>query len=179
MRNLILTSLVFINVSCATTPIDPGTSYVPITEVDSALAPLVDSFIYEANLRGHHVDMSRVTVTFGNIRKNRCDNTIGYCMTNPRFGAIVKINTSTWPELNPYEQEMLVYHEMAHCLIGRDHCSKKLKDKPLSLMYPLILDTSIYKDNREEYVDELFNIDPECIGDDGHVDESDGDICIP
>ena len=145
--------------------------------LDSQFNPIIKSFIYEARLRGHLVDLTNVSMTFGNIRVKKSDRTVGYCARDPMGGMVIKINISTWDDLGPYQKEELVFHEMAHCLIGREHCRKVDKVGPISIMFPQVLSEAYYKEHREELVDELFNISPECVGDDGTTNEVDGQVC--
>ena len=145
--------------------------------IDSKFNPIIQSFIYEARSRGHSVDLTNVSMTFSKIRSKKSNKTVGYCVRDPLGGIIIKINTSTWDKFGPYQQEELIFHEMAHCLIGREHCSKVDQRGPISIMYPRILKENYYKEYREELVDELFNISPECVGNDGNADELDGSLC--
>lgn len=147
--------------------------------IDSEFNPIVQSFVYEARQRGHLVDLTNLSMTFGKIRSKKGDKTVGYCVRDFMGGMVIKIHTPTWKEMGPYQQEELIFHELAHCIMGRDHCSVKDKDGPISILYPKILSEKYYKEKREELVDELFNINPECVGNDGHTNEVDGKVCSP
>lgn len=147
--------------------------------IDSDFIPIVQMFVYEARSRGHSVDLNNLSMTLGSIRRKKTDRTVGYCVRDPMGGMVIKIHTTTWKAMDDYEKEELIFHEMAHCLIGREHCAKVDKDGPISIMHPLVLNSKYYKTHREELVDELFNINPECVGDDGNADEVDGKVCSP
>ena len=147
--------------------------------IDSQFNPIIKSFIYEANSRGHSVSLVHLSMTFGNIRVKKNDTTVGYCARDPLGGMVIKIHTPTWVKMNVYQQEELLFHEMAHCLIGRDHCGAVGDEGPISIMYPHILDGTYYKDHREELVDELFSPSLKCVGNNGHVNDIDGEVCTP
>lgn len=177
MRVIIIPLLVSI-ISCTT--INHNTIVVEqykYTYIDSQFDPIIKSFIYEARQRGYLVDLKNLSVTLGDIRSKKKDKTVGYCVRDPMGGMVIKIHTPTWKQMGPYQQEELIFHELAHCLIGRDHCSRVNKRGPISIMYPRILTEAYYKENREELVDELFNISPECVGNDGASHEIDGKVC--
>lgn len=145
--------------------------------IDSALDPILKSFEYETRIRGIKVVDTNISMTFGLVRAGQKDNTVGYCVIDPKGGVIIKIYTPAWKEMDDYQREDLVFHELGHCLIGRDHCSKINHEGPISIMNWRVLDGSYYKKHREDLVDELFNISSECVGDDVHVDEVNGTVC--
>jgi len=147
--------------------------------IDSEFDPIIKSFVYEAGIHGHEVDLKNLSVTFGNVRIGKKDTTVGYCVKSPVGGMVIKIHKPTWGEMTVYKQEQLIFHELAHCLMGRDHCNKETDKGPLSIMNTHLLSSQYYKDNREELLDELFNVSPECVGNDVHADEVNGKICSP
>jgi len=51
---------------------------------------------------------------------------------------------------------------MAHCLLKRNHCNKKIRNVPVSIMSSMMIDYSVYKFNRDKYVDELFDKNAKC-----------------
>ena len=180
MRVLVVLSFIVPFLSCTTINHNVVTvEQYKLSYIDSQFNPIIDSFIYEARSRGHTVNLTNLSMTFGNIRIKKDDRTVGYCVHDVLGGMIIKIHDQTWKDMDIYSREQLVFHEMGHCLIGREHCIKANKDGPISIMFPRVLDSNYYRIHREELVDELFNISPECIGDDGNVNEVDGKVCTP
>lgn len=178
MRALILLLLAASMVGCTTVNHNKITvEQYRYNYIDSAFYPMIKSFTYEANARGYLVDLTNVSMTFGEIRKSESDLTVGYCVPDPLGGLVIKINTSTWEGFGPYQKENLIFHEMAHCLMSRPHCSKTNSLGPISLMFPKILSEKFYKEHREELVDELFNTDPQCLTDNGNTNGVDGPVC--
>ena len=178
MRFLILSFLTLSTLSCTTV----NKNYITVEQyrynyLDSAFRPMIKSFVYEAGSRGYLVDLTNVSMTFGEIRKNKSDKTVGYCVPDPMGGLIIKINTSTWSGLGPHQKENLIFHEMAHCLMSRKHCATRDSRGPISMMHPQLLTEQYYKEHREELVDELFRPDPRCVGNDVSAHEVDGKVC--
>lgn len=147
--------------------------------IDSAAEPILKSFEYEARIRGHEVDRSHLSITFGLRKSSKEDYTVGYCAKDPMGGVIIKLYQPSFMAMSDEEREELLFHELGHCLIGREHCFREGKTGPLSIMYPSVLDKQFYVDHREELVDELFNISPKCLGNNGLPNEVDGPICPP
>lgn len=70
----------------------------------------------------------------------------------------VVFDRDTWPLYSDAEKEELVFHELGHCVLDRDHDSTKVGNLPRSIMYPYdsIPTYSIF---REQYLKELFTKD--------------------
>lgn len=147
--------------------------------IDSSLDPILQQFEYEARIRGARVDRSHLSMTFGLIRQGKDDRTVGYCGRSAMGGMIIKIHKKSWDGFDESQREELIFHELGHCLAGRDHCGKQHTNGPISIMYPEVLPGDYYKKNREELVDELFNISSECVGDNGSINASNGQVCPP
>lgn len=64
----------------------------------------------------------------------------------------------------PKEQiEIIVFHELGHCVLGRDHDYEVWEDStPHSIMYPYVLDVEVYTKFRDIYMNELFLYEEPC-----------------
>lgn len=81
---------------------------------------------------------------------------VGLCYN---FSNHVKIDRTYWNTSDDAAKESLIFHELGHCAMDRDHTEKLLSNNcPASLMHPLIL-SACYKRNKELYIKELFDID--------------------
>jgi hypothetical protein len=69
----------------------------------------------------------------------------GYCI--PGFGIL--FNEDRWANFGPYEKRELVYHELAHCVLGQDHSEP-------GLMSPTMHSEEEIKKNWSAWVDLLF-----------------------
>jgi len=127
--------------------------------VDSQFRPLVLLFKEEAEIRGLKIDTKNITLIFDLVDDD--PDTIGACYANFRK-SYIRIKTDTWYPMSPEEKEMLVFHELAHCVLGRHHCEVEEENVPISIMSPRILTTLQYKNKRKEYLDELFRPSNRC-----------------
>jgi hypothetical protein len=67
------------------------------------------------------------------------------------------INQQWWTYADHVEREMVVFHELGHCALYRDHLNdEKIGGDPVSLMNWTIFSESTYNENREYYLRELF-----------------------
>jgi hypothetical protein len=123
------------------------------------LLTYVKLFEAEASARGIGVDVSSraLSIAFGHVLH------AGSCKPNA-LPKIVTIDSSTWTYLTENDKELLVFHELAHCLLGREHANEKLlsgeckswmRDGPSSCKVNLT-----NKRWRAYYLDELFGVAP-------------------
>lgn len=70
----------------------------------------------------------------------------------------VVFDRDMWPLHSAIEKEELVFHELGHCVLDRDHLTTKVKNWPISIMYPYdsIMTYNYYRD---QYLKELFTKD--------------------
>jgi hypothetical protein len=53
--------------------------------------------------------------------------------------------------------ESVLFHELGHCVLGRQHLNDSRDNLPMSLMNKNAVPGSLYWSNREYYLDELFS----------------------
>ena len=130
--------------------------------IDSNLSWFVKSFVNEANKRNKTIDLSYVSVQFSNKLDNDTE-VIGFCRVVGPV-KLIKINASYWSSATYSEREELIFHEMAHCLLKREHCNEKTDDgsRYVSIMSEYSGSKIEYMANREEYVEELFSKHARC-----------------
>lgn len=105
---------------------------------------------YGANLVGK-------TITFA--FKSFFGSTIGMCRMNGSGRNSVDLSTSAWNKGSEAFREMLVFHELGHCLLGRGHKNTSHSDgRRESLMNSYIFDSRVYLAHRDEYLKELFTV---------------------
>ena len=69
----------------------------------------------------------------------------------------IEIDPDYWQRTSEIKKEVLLFHEMGHCVLGRDHEKQKLYHTvPKSIMYPFLFEEA-YKNHRNYYVEELQN----------------------
>lgn len=119
--------------------------------VDPTFQPFLDSFQAEAKARGIDVQTSDIRIVFWEAGPTDVEGLLGQCneglMGTPR----VQIVQELWLTANDVQKESLLFHELGHCLLSRDH-----------LEGPTLMATDVrsveykYHLHREEFLDELF-----------------------
>lgn len=144
-------------------------TFEPVLEIHSDFQPLVDLFVTEALQRGINIRIDNLILQYDNsIGQNLC----GECNSLADPGQVQKEI-----RVNPYkcwefsqELEALIFHELGHCLLLRQHLPDTLPNgDPKSLMVEgdltvyapckFVLDDPANCNNlhkREYYIDELF-----------------------
>ena len=71
----------------------------------------------------------------------------------------IVIKQPYWNTLGDYGREQLIFHELGHCALNRDHDNNKdIYDCPMSIMYQFTFgDTDCYPPYRNELLQELIN----------------------
>lgn len=151
MKKLILISLLI--AGCGSTPVQ----FRPLgLHVDAELAPLVSEFITEARAYGRVSDQVNLNVSFvPEIPSNDPGYiTLGQCFMGT---GIVQINHTEWEDLSDNEKEELIFHELGHCLLNRQHNDGLFATgMPVSMMYWLLVDERWYVQYKAYYWNEMF-----------------------
>ena len=88
----------------------------PVT-IDPELRPYLTKFEEEIG-----VDASGINIVFGDIE----GDIVGFCNVGWKRRSIV-IDRSSWKNLEHYEKEELMYHELGHCAMDLDHDDEQKK----------------------------------------------------
>ncbi|MEO1450561.1 MAG: hypothetical protein AAFV07_13615 [Bacteroidota bacterium] len=146
--------------ACREPQVTPNTYEVP-----SIVQPYIDQFELEASKRGQDIQIDNLIVDFGGELTDNTGNTAaGQC--RPAFSGeptphITLDTTSANWRNNDFSREMLVFHELGHCILDRlQHKDDLLPNGNFSSImrtvgYQLYGDNTLFK--REYYLDELFN----------------------
>lgn len=96
------------------------------------------------------------------ISKIKSDSTIGLCYgfkQSIMFKFII-LDETYWNESDMYDRESLVFHELGHCVLNKDHDASMvsffyfLDYRPKSIMHPYSFYQ--YRLYRDDYIKELF-----------------------
>ena len=88
--------------------------------VDAPLQPYFDRFEAEAALRGVTIDLVALRVS-GDVRLIGTINVIGQCVHTEKEPNTVIVDVIYWNSANDLEKEFLIFHELGHCALNRDH----------------------------------------------------------
>ena len=120
--------------------------------IDPIIKPHVESFVAEARARGISVNTSSLKIMFLDIETSGRTQTV----TNT---ILINPNGHGWK----YNPEAVVFHELGHLYLKRDHLNKNVNKFCVSIMsnqddpvYDINMDDRLYN-RRLYYVDELFN----------------------
>jgi hypothetical protein len=76
----------------------------------------------------------------------------------PIIWGYVEIDKANWLATTEYQRINLIFHELGHCVLGRDHMpwGDYMMACPSSFMYRAVLSTECIENNYENYLHELF-----------------------
>jgi len=112
--------------------------------VEKEIKPYVDEFNRICKIK------SDTNVRFGLLE----GDTVGLCIYD-FFNSNVIIDESAWESYSHNKREVLVFHELGHCVLNRGHNKKKTNGRPESIMYPYVLNGYSYFNHRDVYLKEL------------------------
>lgn len=86
--------------------------------------------------------------------------TVGQCWSWSNGDLEIVVLESWWLHSTEIEREIVVFHELGHCVLQRDHSTVMIdfaqRSVPESIMYPIILTPALYRARRLDYLLELF-----------------------
>ena len=88
--------------------------------VEPVLQEYFDRFAEEASARGVHIDFDSSDVS-GYIRLITEPGVIGQCGHNDNKPSTVIIDKIYWDKSNDLQREFVVFHELGHCVLKREH----------------------------------------------------------
>lgn len=103
----------------------------PEKTIPASVQPYIDQFIREAEKRGLTLDISDLSVELGRDLNIPADNdqqtVVGSCSRSENLD-LIKIDTlnSLWLLSGPLGREEIMFHELGHCLLGRQHRDDRL-----------------------------------------------------
>lgn len=128
------------------------------SEVDIRLQPYFDAFVDEAALRDIELDLSenriiaRVTDIIGN-------SVAGSCANSQSDNSYISIDEAYWDSVDDLGREMVVFHELGHCILKRSHLDSRDENGDcISIMESGLssCNTNYTLETREKMLDELF-----------------------
>jgi hypothetical protein len=138
-----------------TPPSQNGTLYNGPAEVEKYVVKFVDDAKTQGINLLNGMIQNKVSIQIADLAAYG-SSTIGLCQTG---GSIRKVtfDTEFWNKATETQRELLVHHELGHCVLYRVHLSTKLPDgRYTSIMYPSIMPDRIYLDNYTYYQQELY-----------------------
>ena len=160
LKDIIVVLGMLILVSACT----PDESVEGMYQVPPSVQPYVDRFVEEAGERGVTLSLTGLHVSFASKRNARHFSAAGMChyveWGHPQIA--LDTNSVNWKN-GEASREILIFHELAHCLLGRTHKNDRLPNgNYASIMRSEgdpVYGVSFNDFKREYYLDELFDED--------------------
>lgn len=127
-------------------------------DVDERLWSYFEDFEEEADRRGLTYDLTRYNL-IGTIENISDEGVAGTCSYGARSPRHVTIDLPFWQRAGFFSREMVVFHELGHCILNRDHseettgngfCASIMRSGTGNCQ------TLYNAQNRDYYLDELF-----------------------
>jgi hypothetical protein len=126
---------------------------------DAALSKYVNAFIQNASAQGVNVlpYMKNPTLQVRVASLSTVSSsTIGLCEFSGSLRRVT-LDSAFWNSSSETYREILMHHELGHCVLERYHTSTRLSSgQYASIMTPYILNSSVYAANKPYYVQELY-----------------------
>lgn len=157
-RFLLLTFMIFLG-SCGEDPDFEVEQMLLYPGVDHRLWPYFERFESEGEQRGITINLNNLNIEgiIASINEDHIAGTCQFSGTNPR---LVTIDSDFWNSSGDLFREFIVFHELGHCALRRDHDeSASSSGVCLSIMRSGTTDCfdQYSTDTRAYYLDELFS----------------------
>jgi len=129
-----------------------------IIETDPELIPYFEIFADEAAKRGFTVDYEAERIE-GLIQDIGDPNVQGQCFHNEKKPKKAVIDLNYWNNATELEKQFIIFHELGHCFLDRDHLDEDKSGVCVSIMHssPNACNFMLTDENRDDYLDELFS----------------------
>jgi len=145
------------------------TIFLPEYNVPDEFKPIVANFIEAAAGRGHTIQINNLIIKYDSTLKLPYCGMSNVISSQNDVQKIISISPNGQCWENSVQFETLVFHEMGHCILGRNHDTSELPNGDAkSIMYPN--DITVYSPcvymlgdscdrlyRKSYYLDELFN----------------------
>lgn len=136
----------------------PDEQAAPELFIDSGMAPYFESFKAEAAERGITVDYVEASIE-GYLQDIAGTDILGQCFHDEEGPSRVVIDRTFWRLASTLEREFVVFHELGHCFLQRDHLDTVNPNGTcVSIMQSGLTNCrNAYSSlTRQAYLDELF-----------------------
>jgi hypothetical protein len=111
----------------------------------------------KAQLKTDNFNVGDIPINFGDTEDDKYD---GVCFTYPNGDKEIIIKKSWWDKTSETQKELMIFHELGHCHLGRTHDEQVVnhegRDIPVTIMNPTIPLSSWYNEYKDGYITEFF-----------------------
>lgn len=108
-------------------------------------------FVEKAEHYGSKLKSRSLQIYFINTPKNE----VAQCEKNSDL-ALIRISPAIWKSASSDSREMILFHELGHCLLDRDHTDGYVEGRPRSIMHSYGVNSKHFGEHKEDYFRELF-----------------------
>ncbi len=127
-------------------------------ETNNEFEEYIDAFLEEGNQRGLNLHRDNISVSIGFHESHSI-----YAGTCQPWRGEIKINKDFWERATPEIKKWLIFHELGHCVLNREHkneCTAGRESMSWMLGGDENCNINLYSQIWENfYLDELFNTD--------------------
>ena len=129
-----------------------------MVQIDSDLQIYVDQFVAEGLERGHNINLSQLGIdaSIENIE----GSIVGQCQYKVDAPNVVLFDREYWSKANEDERLFIVFHELGHCILSKEHNDQKDQDgfcKSIMHSSTETCNINFNSTQRAAYFDELFS----------------------
>lgn len=127
-------------------------------EIEAELQTYFDQFVAEAAARDQTIDVEALQIS-GYVEQIEERGTLGQCKSYADGSKTVVIDQFYWRTASDEERQYVVFHELGHCALGRDHDNSTSPDGICSSIMQSgigVCESIFDEDNRTVLLDELF-----------------------
>jgi hypothetical protein len=133
-----------------------------VYDVPAEVHPIVETFIFEAGIRGKRLKVDDLVITYENNLFSDYNKAAGICRRRYGHTPVIHIDTNSanW-KTSEMSREQLIFHELCHCLLGRGHKDDLLQNGNFASIMKstgeVLYGPMLTSHKRAYYLDELFN----------------------
>ena len=135
-------------------------------QIDEAFQQYVEEFeaTYSAETGSTlNVEAYDIPINFGDPNSSGgsgSTNYVGSCKTYSNGKKEIIISVDSWERYPRSMKRQLIYHELGHCLLGKEHVdTRNSTGTPISVMSRVLINQETYESYMKEYDHELFTGD--------------------
>lgn len=124
-------------------------------EMHNDFVPYYDAFIQEGIKEKKDYSSVNITIQYvDTIKNSETENRVlGRCWYDR---SLIEINREAWVDLSENKKTSLIFHELGHCILKRQHDNQELFGQKTSIMHWIILSDREFEGRQEYFFQELF-----------------------
>lgn len=122
--------------------------------VNPEFQPYYDDFVQDLTLYKRSVIYGNIEIRFDTMKS---EGRAGEChYLYPKH--VIKINKVYWDRFNTVSKKIVIYHELGHCMLYKDHNeSRDSYGYPASVMYSTLIPSYLFLFKELDYIKELMS----------------------